>query len=256
VNLALFEAEALALFLHLVRTAAFLAVVPFFGRLADTLVPRVVLALALASVFWWVGDHGVAVPRSLPEFGLAAVREAFAGVALGFALGTLTAALVAAGEIISTEMGFAMARAMDPDSGVEATVMSQLYQIVGFLLILQFDLHHEALRILGQTFRACPVGQPFELRPIWDGVSVLVGAGIVVALQYALPVLAVMLLLTVGLVLLGRAVPHINLMEFSFAARALLALLAAAFFLTEGAPFLLRSFAGMLQGARAMFPAG
>jgi flagellar biosynthetic protein FliR len=182
------------------------------------------------------------------------MREAFVGLVLGFALGLLTTVLVAAGEIISTEMGFAMARAMDPESGTEATVMSTLFQVIGYLLILQFDLHHEALRILEQTFRACPVGGPLQLGPIQDGLGALVGASIVVAVQYALPVLAVMLVLTVGLVLLGRAVPHINLMEFSFAARVLLALLAAAFFLTEGAPFLLRSFAGLLGGARAMFP--
>jgi len=74
------------------------------------------------------------------------------------------------------------------------------------------------------------------------------------ALQYALPLLSLMLLLSAGMVLLGRAVPAINLMEFGFALRVLLALGALALFLVEGTPFLLQTFRALLDGAAAMFP--
>ena len=253
-DLRLLEGHAVALLLHLLRTGAFLAVVPLFGRQRDTFFLRLVLSVALASISWWTAKRAVAVPADLLQLGVLGARECLVGFALGFAVSLLTAVLVAAGEIVSSEMGFSMARVMNPESGVDATVVSQLFQVFGFLLILHFDLHHEVLRILDHTFTACPVGGPFAIAPIWDGVRVLVGASIVVALQYAFPVLAVMLLLTVGFVLLGRAVPHVNLMEFSFTARVLVALGAATWFLSAGAPFLLRSFARMLDGVRAMFP--
>ncbi len=254
-DLRLLEGHAVAMLLHLVRTGSFLAVVPLFGRQRDTFFVRLVLAISLATIFWWSAPRAIAVPGGLLEMGVLAGRECLVGFALGFALSLMTAVLIAAGEIVSTEMGFSMARVMNPESGVDATVVSQLFQVFGFLLILHFDLHHEALRILGQTFAACPIGEPFEFTPIWDGVRVLVGSGILIALQYAFPVLAVMLLLTVGLVLFGRAVPNVNLMEFSFTVRVLVALTAATYFLSAGTPYLLRSFAGILDGARGMFPA-
>jgi flagellar biosynthesis protein FliR len=254
VDLALFEGHAVALLLHMVRAGAFLAVVPLFGRQRDTFFLRLVLSVALGAIFWWSNAHMVAMPAGLPELAIAAAGECVVGFALGFALSLLTTVLVAAGEIISIEMGFSMARAMNPESGASATVVSQLFQVFGFLLILQFDLHHEALRILEHTYRACPVGAPLHIAPIWNGIQALVGATILFALQYAFPVLAVMMLLTVGLVLFGRAVPHVNLMEFSFTVRVLVALAAASYFLNSGTPFLLRAFGSLLGGTRAMFP--
>ena len=74
------------------------------------------------------------------------------------------------------------------------------------------------------------------------------------ALQYAFPVVGVMIVLTVGLVILGRAVPAINLMEFGFGIRIVLALLASAWFLAEGTPFLARSMQHLLGIVHGMFP--
>ena len=166
----------------------------------------------------------------------------------------MTSLLVSAGEVISSEMGFSLARAINPETGVDATVVSQLLQVLGFLLILQLDLHHEALRVLEQTFRSCRVGEPFDLAPIWAGVLTLVAGSVEVALQYSFPILGTMLLVSTGLVLLGRAVPAINLMEFAFALRILIALGALTLFLGEGAPFLIQTFEAILAEARAMFP--
>jgi len=253
-NFLLAQDYANSLFLHIVRVGAFMAVVPLFGRQVDTMFLRLLLAVSLGGVFWWVGDQRVSAPDSLVALTVMAMREGIVGIALGFALSTMTSLLVSAGEVISSEMGFSMARSMNPESGVDATVVSQLLQVFGFLLILQFNLHHEALRVLEQTFRSCHVGEPFDLEPIWEGLKVLVVGSVDLALRYAFPILGLMLLLSVSMVLLGRAVPAINLMEFGFALRVLVAMGATAYFLVEGAPFLVRTFESILDGARAMFP--
>jgi flagellar biosynthetic protein FliR len=219
------------------------------------LILRVVLAIALGSVFWWVGGQvQVDAPDHLFALGVMALREGVVGMALGLALSTLTSMLVSAGEIVSSEMGFSLARTMNPDSGVDATVVSQLMQVLGFLLILQLNLHHEALRVLEQTYSACPVGQPFDIAPIWHGLQVMVSNSIELAVQYAFPILGLMLLASVGLVLLGRAVPAINLMEFGFGLKVMLALGVMAVFLVEGAPFLVHTFTALIDSSRAMFP--
>ncbi|MBL9077197.1 MAG: flagellar biosynthetic protein FliR [Planctomycetes bacterium] len=253
-DLALLLDHTTSLFLHVVRVGAFVAVVQIFGRQADSIMLRLALTVSLAAVFWWVGDQTVAPPPSLFALGVMAVREAVVGFALGFALSLLTTLLVSAGEIVSMEMGFSMARTMNPESGADATVVSQLLQVLGFLLILHHDLHHEVLRVLEQTFHACPVGQPFDITPIWHGIAALVAGSVTIALQYALPLLAIMFLLSLGMVLLGRAVPAINLMEFGFALRVLLALFVVAVFVVEGAPFLIQTFRALIDGAREMFP--
>ncbi len=239
--------------LHLVRAGAFFTVVPLFGRQTDSLMMRLVLTIALGGIFWWVGDQRVTAADSLLVLGVMASRELLIGIALGFALSTMMSLLTSAGELISSEMGFSMARAIDPESGIDGAVLSQLLQVLGFLLVLQFDLHHEALRVLEETFRSCPVGQPFDIEPIWNGIRTLVTGSIVLAVQYAMPVIGLMLLLSTGMVLLGRAVPAINLQEFGFALRVLLALGVMPVLLGQGAPFLVQTFRSILDGAAAMF---
>jgi flagellar biosynthesis protein FliR len=245
---------AVSLFLHMVRVGAFMAVVPLFGRQLDTLIVRLVLTVALGGVFWWVGDQRIALPGDLLATAGVATREVLVGVALGFALSTMTAMLAGAGDLISSEMGFSMARVLNPENGSDAAVIAQLLQALGFLLILHFDLHHDALRVLEHTFRACPVGGTLDLEPIWHGLQALVAGCVLSAVQYSFPILGIMLLLSVGLVLLGRAVPTINLMEFGYALRVLVALGALAWFVVEGGPFLIQTFRGVLEGATAMFP--
>ncbi|MEZ6036297.1 MAG: flagellar biosynthetic protein FliR [Planctomycetota bacterium] len=253
-NLLLAEDYVTSLFLHVLRTGAFVAVLPLFGQQRDSFMFRLVLATALGAVFWWVGDQQVETPDHLLTLGVMGVREVFVGFALGFALSTMTSFLVSAGEVISSEMGFSLARAINPETGVDATVVSQLLQVLGFLLILQLDLHHEALRVLEQTFESCPVGDEFAIAPICEGIFALIGGSVQLAVQYSFPVLGTMLLISVGMVLLGRAVPAINLMEFAFALRVLLALAGLALFLGEGAPFLVGVFEQVLEQARSLFP--
>lgn len=244
---------ATSFLLHLVRAGAFFAVVPLFGRQTDSLAVRLVLTIALGGIFWWVGDQRVPAADSLLVLGVMSARELVVGIALGFALSTMMSLLTSAGELISSEMGFSMARTMDPESGIDGAVLSQLLQVLGFLLVLQFDLHHDALRVLDDTFRSCPVGRPFDIEPIWNGIRTLVTGSIVLAVQYAMPVIGMMLLLSTGMVLLGRAVPAINLQEFGFALRVLLALGVMPVLLGQGAPFLVQTFRSILDGAAAMF---
>ncbi len=253
-DLSLAPDYATALLLHIVRAGAFFGVVPLFGRQADSMPVRLVLAIALGGVFWWVGGQTAVPAHNLLALGALAMREVFVGVALGFALSTMTSLLVSAGEIVSSEMGFSLARIMNPESGTDASVVSQLLQVVGFLLILQLDLHHDALRVLEHTYAACPVGESFDITPIWAGLQTLVAGGIELALHYAFPVLGIMLLLSVAMVLLGRAVPAINLMEFGYGARVLVAMGVLVLFLSEGTPFLIQSFRGILDVAAGMFP--
>ena len=244
-----------ALVLHFVRAGAFFVAMPLFGQQSDSRMLRLVLAVALATIFWWLGPKSLPLRGGMLELGVLAAREAAIGLLAGFAVGLLTAALSTAGELISNEMGFSMAQIVNPETGKTSAVVSELFEVTGFLLIFALDLHHEVLRVLGACYEALPVGREFDIAPIWDKLRASIGDTLEWALRYAMPVLAVMLLTTAALVMLSRAVPNINLMEFSYGARILLAVLTAAYFLGEGMPFLVEVFETLLGRAKVLFHA-
>ena len=129
-DLALYEGQAIGLFLHFVRTGAFLFVVPFFGRQRDTFFLRLVLSVALGSMMWWNAGSAVEVPRSLVELGMLVATESLMGFALGFALSMLTSILVSAGEIISSEMGRRELRDCDSKCSNASRKWVRLYRSV------------------------------------------------------------------------------------------------------------------------------
>lgn len=242
-----------SLFLHFARAGAFFVSLPLFGMQSESRMLRLILAVSLASVFWWVGEKSMAPIDGLPTFAALVVREVYVGLAAGFAVRLLTSALVAAGEVISHEMGFSMAQIVNPADGTSSPVTSQLFEVMGYLLLFQLDAHHEVIRVLQVAYEVLPVGRPFDIGPIAGRLQAMIGDSIEYALHYAVPVMGVMVLVTATLVVLARAVPHINLLEFSFGLRIVLALLASAYFLTEGTPFLVRMFEDLLQQARGLF---
>ena len=242
-----------ALLLHFVRAGAFFVAMPLFGQQSDSRILRLVLAISLATIFWWLGPKTLPLRGGVLELGVLGVREAAIGLLAGFAVGLLTAALASAGELISNEMGFSISQIVNPETGKTSAVISELFEVTGFLLIFALDLHHQVLHVLGNAYEVLPVGQEFDLAPIWGKLNASIADTLEYALRYAMPVLGVMLLSTAALVMLSRAVPNINLMEFSYGARILLAVLSSAYFLAEGTPFLTGMFETLLERAKGLF---
>ena len=250
-----------SLFLHFVRAGAFLYALQIFGTQRDSKMLRLVLAISVGAIFWWLDDDKTM--RALGGFdyleaagwlglGISTVVEVLIGIAVGFAISLITAALSAAGEIISHDMGFSMAQVMNPVTGLSSAVMSQLFQTIGLLLVFALNLHHGFLLVLGKAYELIPVGHGFDITPVFERMNVLVSDALEFAMRYAMPIMGVLVLLTAVLVMLARAVANINLLEFSFGLRILLAIFAATFFIAQGMPFLEMMFLHFLEGANGL----
>ncbi|MHC5065524.1 MAG: flagellar biosynthetic protein FliR, partial [Planctomycetota bacterium] len=103
------------------------------------------------------------------------------------------------------------------------------------------------------SYSFVPIGQEFDFSVVYLNIHEMLRRALELGLMYAAPIFAVMILLTVTLVVLARAVQNINLMEFSFGLRILLALVASVYFLEEGGPFLERVFVAIFSEARLLF---
>lgn len=253
-DLALIEPYLAAILLYFVRVGAFFVALQFFGAQSDSKMLRIVLAFSIASLVWWAGGApALDLSGGLIHFGLRGVVEAVIGFAAGFVISLLAAAMGVAGEMISHDMGFMMSRIMDPVTGRSSPVMSQFFQSVVVLLVFAMDLHHEFLKVLITGFEMLPVGGGFNIDPVFERMTVLVSDSLQMGMHYAIPIMGVLVVLTAMLVMLGRAIPNINLLEFAFGARILLGIFAASYFIGEGTPFLRLIAAHILAGARVLF---
>ena len=123
---------------------------------------------------------------------------------MGLVLQIVTAAVVVAGQAISAAMGLAMANMIDPNLG-NVPVVAQFLLVIATLLFLGLGGHLVLISILLESFRTLPIGVvpnlsvffPFVLE--WSAMIFLGGVTL------ALPILAVMLCVNVGMgIISGR----------------------------------------------------
>jgi flagellar biosynthetic protein FliR len=147
----------------------------------------------------------------------AMVTELAAGAVMGIAVSLLFAAVHFAGQLMGTQMGFAIVNVFDPVNFQQIGVVGQLLNVMGLLIFLAFDGHLMMLRALFDSFHVVPPGGVNPDSTFMLGELVRLGGVLFQdGLRLALPVTCVVLLVNVGLAVVARTVPQVNVFVIGF----------------------------------------
>lgn len=225
--------EKLAVFVLVwARMSGLFLLAPFFGGQAISRRLKISFAAAVAiCVVPTLLDRGPAALVALSDPLMAPLSigsELLLGATVGFLAGAIFAAIQAAGHLISLDMGMAVAGVVDPVSNLRVSVLGQLKSSLAVLLFLLLDFHHEFLRMLTGSFRLLAPGSLVErvaapqIGSQLASVASEQGAQLIMrAAQMALPVTVSLILVTVAMAFLSRAVPEMNVFMLGFAMRIL-----------------------------------
>ncbi len=228
---ALFHIETVEAFgLMLARTSALLIAAPILGIGTGFSGYKIALTVLVSGVIY------IAIGEPLPTgidgftYGAMMARELIIGAFIGLFLQVALVAIHVAGEMIGHEMGFMVGRQVDPVTGVQSSMITSLYENIFMLALLGMNGHHWLLRSLDNSFEVAPIGKLSlgnGLGPAFEGMfSEMFRAGIV----FAAPVLIFLVIVSVLIGILSRAVPTLNVLELGFTLRVIVALLAMYFF--------------------------
>lgn len=211
-----------AFVLAVVRAAAWIALVPPFGTRTIPVPVKVGLAAALALP---VADRLAADPPSLEVASLvgAVLLQVAVGLALGFVTMVALAAVQAAGELIDLFGGFSVAQAFDPLSETTSSLFGRFYQLLAATLLFAIDGHVLLFRGFLDSFDAVGLSGP-PLGQLSEFALGGVGTFMVAAVEIAAPLLGALFLAEVGMALLSRAAPQMNVLAMGFPVKILLTL--------------------------------
>ena len=144
------------------------------------------------------------------------VQQVVIGLALGFAVQLVFAAIEFAGEIIGLQMGLNFAGFFDPISATTATATSRFFGTSVAWLFIVINGHLLVIAALVQSFTAFPVGpEPFaflhQVQPHRWGAE-LFSTG----LWIALPLVTMLLFVNLVLGAISRVAPQINIFAVGF----------------------------------------
>ncbi len=206
-----------------VRVIAMFQIVPVFSHSGVPIRARTALALVIT---WLVGPT---VPTDIfasPALGLAAfvLQEAAIGLLMGFAATLLFAAFDLLGEFISIQGGLGAASVVDPASGASSLALATTLRTFALLAFVALDGHLELLRALALSYDHLPVGEGGPEAAAFRAVVGLASSMFEIGFRLAAPIAVTMLITNLGVGILGRVIPQLNLMMLQLPAQVALSL--------------------------------
>ncbi len=198
------------------RIGAFLIAAPVFGSASIPLQIRIILAALLSVVVMAYSD--VPSVESFSQWRILGViiTEIAIGICAGLILTIWFSAAILAGEKIATAGGLGYAAQMDPNSGGQTPVVSQILSLFMIILFLGVNGHLVVLRTMLESYSYLPIG----MMPGW-GAFIKGGIGAASSMFLAaaiimLPIAIVMLLINLAIGVITRSAPQLNLFSFGF----------------------------------------
>lgn len=217
-------------FMIFCRIGGAVMLMPGFGEVY--VLPRYRLLLALALTVIITPVVGGAVPAA-PSAPLALFILLAGEIAIGIFLGTIgriiMGTLHTAGTVMSFQSGLANAMTFDPVSASQAAIPALFLSTVGILLIFVADIHHFMLEAVVGSYTMLVPG---TLPPFDDfawSITRLVGGAFTLGIQLAAPFIAVGLVFYLGIGLLARLMPQVQIFFVALPVQIFLGFLAFAF---------------------------
>ena len=200
----------------LTRILGLIATAPLFGNLSIPVRVKLGLGIMLTLVIApTVPAVPAADPMSLAGL-LITIQQLVIGLAMGFAMRIVFAAVEMAGEVAGLTMGFGFATFFDPQTRARTSAIAQFLSLLTLMLFLALNIHLSMLATLAESFISMPISampagdSAFRQIANWGGLIFSAGA------QLALPVIAALLLTNIALGVLTRAAPQLNLFGIGF----------------------------------------
>ena len=143
------------------------------------------------------------------------IKEILLGLTVGFVISAITSILSGAGQMIDYHMGFMMANSIDPINGMQTPLLGQFLAIVATMLLLATNMHHYLIAAMVKSYSYIPLnpsGMPASISYYTGLISQIFSLSI----QIAMPVIGAIVLADIGMGLLGRAVPQLQIFAVIF----------------------------------------
>ena len=208
---------ALQFFIAMLRIGAFLISSPLLGARWVPLQVRLTMSVLLTMVIWQnTTPVSVEILTSYQSVFIV-FSEIIIGLSAGLILTIWFSAILLAGEKVATSSGLSFAAQVDPSTGGQTPVVSQIFYLFLLVLFTSTDGHLVAISTLIDSYRILPIG----IIPSFD---IFISAGIQAAgtMFYAasiimLPFSAALLLINVSIGIITRSAPSLNLFSIGFA---------------------------------------
>jgi flagellar biosynthesis protein FliR len=236
----------------LMRVSIIVFLIPLFGARGVPSLWKAGLSMILAIVLMPSLPPVAGYPDTAPEIIIAFVSETMLGLILAVTVRMFFTSIQMAGHFMSFQMGFSMARAIDPQAEVQDSVLTELMYILTVLMFFTMDGHHIFLRALASSFQTIPPGGVSFDSSIGGILVSISGEMFLIGLKLAAPMVIALFLSNLCLGIIARTVPQVNILMVGFPVNITIGLVFLIFTFSNMTPFLEALFARIGEAMTAL----
>ena len=248
VDISLLPALAATFMLVFARVGAMVMLMPGFGE--SNIPVRIKLGIALLLTLIILPLHRAAYQidlTSMSSLGVLMVHEIVIGIVLGATARVTLSALAVAGSVIAQQLGLGFVTAVDPTQGQQGLLIGNFLTMLGLTLLFATDSHHLVIAALNESYR---IFSPGELMPSGDVAALATRAfagAFLLGLQLSGPFLVFGLVFNIGLGVLARLMPAMQVYFVGVPLSIMVGFLIFAFVLTGMMATYLNYFIGVMH---------
>ena len=207
------QGQIAAFLLVLTRTSGIFFVSPFFGSQNIPVQIRAATAFVMAVLTFpiLVGEMTIETPETIAMFTALVIQELFIGWLIGFVGYVVLAAITMSGKIMDMQVGFTIAQVMDPTSHEQSPLIGSFLYNLTIIYFLAVNGHHMIVAALIESFRAVPINELTWHSSIADFIINLTNGIFLTGMKIAMPVTFSILITNVGMGILARTMPQMNI---------------------------------------------
>ncbi|MFK5937303.1 MAG: flagellar biosynthetic protein FliR [Sulfurimonas sp.] len=209
------ETNIVGFILLFFRFASLFIATPIFSHQNIPMNVKAAMAFFFTIVFY-PSMPAVSIAITVPSIILAILSEFMLGLAVGVILLLAYNVITFAGGQISFMMGFSMASAIDPQSGVSMPIISQFLSLMGLMILLALNLHHWMLLFIDSSLHVVPLGGFLMSEDLFNYIIKATSNMFLVGFMIAFPIIALSWLADVIFGMLMKTMPQFNLLVIGF----------------------------------------
>ncbi|HEX2652150.1 MAG TPA: flagellar biosynthetic protein FliR [Xanthobacteraceae bacterium] len=212
IDVSFLPALAAAFMLMFARMGAMVMLLPGVGELSVPTRMRLVIALILTAALFPLHRAAFSIDLRAPgPVMVSFAQELMIGAVLGITARLAISALQVAGSIVAQQLGLGFVTTVDlTTQGQQGVIVGNFLTILGIALIFTTDLHHLVIAALHDSYTLFKPGEVPLVGDVASLIASTIAGAFKVGTQLAAPFIVFGLLFNIGLGVLARLMPQMQ----------------------------------------------
>jgi len=211
IDISMLPALAAAFMLVFARIGAMVMLLPGLGE--SNIPVRIKLSIALLLTLIILPLHRQAYHVDMGSMAgllVLMLHEIVIGILLGATARVTLAALQVAGSVIAQQMGLGFVQSVDPTQGQQGVLVGNFLTLLGVTLLFATDTHHLVISALNDSYKIFSPGETMASGDVAALATRAFAAAFKIGLQLSAPFLVFGLVFNIGLGVLARLMPQMQ----------------------------------------------